>query len=159
MFCCSLFWERKKAKLKVVIFCIHGLHLSFNKKSKERLAWWGGVVWWGVGRILSVESQKRTPKVCSNNTVLIFLNRFVMSNLNISGRRIVEMWEVEEMINAVDDGDGNLSYEEFIQLIQQQNVTGTSANKSGDSEKKWIKTLLCSDFQLGSGLFGLQNFF
>ena len=59
-----------------------------------------------------------------------------MSNLNISGRRIVEMWEVEEMINAVDDGDGNLSYEEFIQLIQQQNVTGTSANKSGDSEKK-----------------------
>ena len=94
------------------------------------------MVWWGVGRILSVESQKRTPKVCSNNTVLIFLNRFVMSNLNISGRRIVEMWEVEEMINAVDDGDGNLSYEEFIQLIQQQNVTGTSANKSGDSEKK-----------------------
>ena len=69
----------------------------------------------------------------------MFLNRFVMSNLNISGRRIVEMWEVEEMINAVDDGDGNLSYEEFIQLIQQQNVTGTSANKSGDSEKKWVK--------------------
>ena len=59
--------------------------------------------------------------------------RFVMSNLNISGRRIVEMWEVEEMIKAVDDGDGNLSYEEFIQLIQQQNVTGTSAN--GAAEK------------------------
>ena len=57
-----------------------------------------------------------------------------MSNLNISGRRIVEMWEVEEMIKAVDDGDGNLSYEEFIQLIQQQNVTGTSASNGSESK-------------------------
>ena len=81
-----------------------------------------------------------------------------MSNLNISGRRIVEMWEVEEMINAVDDGDGNLSYEEFIQLIQQQNVTGTSANKSGDSEKKWIKTSLLR-FSTGIWSFGAAKFF
>lgn len=40
-----------------------------------------------------------------------------MSSLNISGRRIVEMREVEEMISAVDDGDGRLSYEEFVKLL------------------------------------------
>lgn len=43
--------------------------------------------------------------------------RFVMSSLNISGRRIVSMDEVDEMINAVDDGDGRLDYQEFIKLL------------------------------------------
>jgi len=43
--------------------------------------------------------------------------RFVMSSLNISGRRIVSMEEVDEMINAVDDGDGRLDYQEFIKLL------------------------------------------
>jgi len=88
-----------------------------------------------VPRTYESSGMDKEPKV-GDRELPIDEFRFVMSNLNISGRRIVEMWEVEEMINAVDDGDGNLSYEEFIQLIQQQNVTGTSANKSGDSEKK-----------------------
>jgi len=45
--------------------------------------------------------------------------RFVMSSLNISGRRIVTMSEVDEMINAVDDGDGLLDYGEFVKLIER----------------------------------------
>lgn len=45
--------------------------------------------------------------------------RFVMSSLNISGRRIVSMSEVDEMINAVDDGDGLLDYDEFVHLIEK----------------------------------------
>ena len=40
-----------------------------------------------------------------------------MSSLNISGRRVVSMEEVDEMINAVDDGDGKLNFQEFIQLL------------------------------------------
>ena len=40
-----------------------------------------------------------------------------MSSLNISGRRIVSMDEVDEMINAVDDGDGRLDFQEFIKLL------------------------------------------
>jgi Ca2+-binding EF-hand superfamily protein len=40
-----------------------------------------------------------------------------MSSLNISGRRIVSMDEVNEMIKAVDDGDGRLDYQEFIKLL------------------------------------------
>ena len=40
-----------------------------------------------------------------------------MSSLNISGRRIVSMEEVDEMINAVDDGDGQLDFQEFIKLL------------------------------------------
>jgi len=40
-----------------------------------------------------------------------------MSSLNISGRRVVSMEEVDEMINAVDDGDGKLDYQEFIKLL------------------------------------------
>ena len=43
-----------------------------------------------------------------------------MSNLNISGRRIVTMDEVDEMINAVDDGDGLLQFDEFVNLIQRK---------------------------------------
>ena len=43
-----------------------------------------------------------------------------MSNLNISGRRIVKDHEVEEMIAAVDDGDGKLDFGEFVQLIQKR---------------------------------------
>lgn len=43
--------------------------------------------------------------------------RFVMSSLNISGRRIVSMEEVDEMINSVDDGDGRLDYSEFTKLL------------------------------------------
>ena len=43
-----------------------------------------------------------------------------MSSLNISGRRIVEMREVDEMIKAVDDGDGQLDYDEFVKLIAKQ---------------------------------------
>ncbi len=42
-----------------------------------------------------------------------------MSSLNISGRRIVCMDEVNEMIRAVDDGDGLLDYSEFVNLIQR----------------------------------------
>ena len=42
-----------------------------------------------------------------------------MSSLNISGRRIVTMSEVDEMINAVDDGDGLLDYGEFVKLIER----------------------------------------
>lgn len=42
-----------------------------------------------------------------------------MRSLNISGRRLVTMEEVDEMINAVDDGDGLLSYDEFVNLIQK----------------------------------------
>ena len=45
--------------------------------------------------------------------------RFVMRSLNISGRRIVSMEEVDEMIRAVDDGDGLLDYGEFVNLIQR----------------------------------------
>ncbi len=40
-----------------------------------------------------------------------------MSSLNISGRRVVSMEEVDEMINAVDDGDGRLDYSEFTKLL------------------------------------------
>lgn len=46
-----------------------------------------------------------------------FWFRFVMSSLNISGRRIVSMEEVDEMINAVDDGDGRLDFQEFTKLL------------------------------------------
>lgn len=42
-----------------------------------------------------------------------------MRSLNISGRRIVSMEEVDEMIAAVDDGDGLLCYDEFVNLIQR----------------------------------------
>ena len=42
-----------------------------------------------------------------------------MRSLNISGRRIVSMEEVDEMIRAVDDGDGLLDYGEFVNLIQK----------------------------------------
>ena len=45
--------------------------------------------------------------------------RFVMSSLNISGRRIVEKQDVEDMIKAVDDGDGKLDFDEFVKLIQK----------------------------------------
>jgi len=45
--------------------------------------------------------------------------RFIMRNLNISGRRLVTMDEVDEMIRAVDDGDGLLDYGEFVNLIQK----------------------------------------
>jgi Ca2+-binding EF-hand superfamily protein len=44
----------------------------------------------------------------------------MMSNLNISGRRIVTGEEVEEMIRAVDDGDGQLDFDEFVKLIQKR---------------------------------------
>ena len=43
-----------------------------------------------------------------------------MSNLNISGRRIVSAKEVDDMIKAVDDGDGKLDFDEFVQLIQKR---------------------------------------
>ena len=43
-----------------------------------------------------------------------------MSNLNISGRRIVSAQEVDEMIAAVDDGDGKLDFKEFVELIQRR---------------------------------------
>ena len=43
-----------------------------------------------------------------------------MSNLNISERRIVSAQDVEDMINAVDDGDGRLDFDEFVQLIQKR---------------------------------------
>ena len=43
-----------------------------------------------------------------------------MSNLNISERRIVTPQDVEDMINAVDDGDGKLDFDEFVQLIQKR---------------------------------------
>ncbi len=46
--------------------------------------------------------------------------RFVMSSLNISGRRIVTSEEVDQMIEAVDDGDGKLDFDEFVQLIQKR---------------------------------------
>ena len=42
-----------------------------------------------------------------------------MSSLNISGRRIIDMETVEEMIKAVDDGDGELEYDEFINLLKK----------------------------------------
>ena len=45
--------------------------------------------------------------------------RFVMSSLNISGRRIIDMETVEEMIKAVDDGDGELQFDEFVQLLKK----------------------------------------
>ena len=48
-----------------------------------------------------------------------FFIRFVMSSLNISGRRLVTMDDVDAMINAVDDGDGLLDYGEFVNLIQK----------------------------------------
>lgn len=47
-------------------------------------------------------------------------SRFVMSNLNISGRRVVSAQEVDEMIAAVDDGDGKLDFGEFVELIQRR---------------------------------------
>ena len=43
-----------------------------------------------------------------------------MSNLNISGRRVVSARDVDEMIEAVDDGDGKLDFKEFVQLIQRR---------------------------------------
>ena len=43
-----------------------------------------------------------------------------MSSLNISGRRIVDAKTVEDMIDAVDDGDGKLDFEEFVELIQKR---------------------------------------
>ena len=42
-----------------------------------------------------------------------------MSSLNISGRRIIDMETVEEMIKAVDDGDGELQFDEFVQLLMK----------------------------------------
>ena len=49
----------------------------------------------------------------------ISLFRFIKRNLNISRRRLVTMDEVDEMIRAVDDGDGLLDYGEFVNLIQK----------------------------------------
>ena len=49
----------------------------------------------------------------------VFFFRYIMQNLNISGRRLVTMEEVDEMIRAVDDGDGLLDYGEFVNLIQR----------------------------------------
>lgn len=43
-----------------------------------------------------------------------------MSSLNISGRRIVDATTVDEMIAAVDDGDGKLDFKEFVELIQKR---------------------------------------
>ena len=54
----------------------------------------------------------------SPHTTSIFF-RFVMSSLNISGRRIIDMETVEEMIKAVDDGDGELQFDEFVQLLKK----------------------------------------
>ena len=56
---------------------------------------------------------------CVHLKVTYFDFRFVMRSLNISGRRIVSMEEVDEMIRAVDDGDGLLDYGEFVNLIQR----------------------------------------
>lgn len=60
----------------------------------------------------------KEPKVTQRNLPIDEF-RFVMSSLNISGRRIIDMETVEEMIKAVDDGDGQLEYEEFIQLLKK----------------------------------------
>jgi calmodulin len=60
----------------------------------------------------------KEPKVVKR-TLPIDEFRFVMSSLNISGRRIIDMETVEEMIKAVDDGDGQLEYDEFIQLLKK----------------------------------------
>ena len=59
-----------------------------------------------------------------------------MSSLNISGRRIIDMETVEEMIKAVDDGDGQLEYDEFIQLLKKwkKNVVG-----------KYLNSFLCHE--------------
>ncbi|TRY68451.1 hypothetical protein TCAL_04687 [Tigriopus californicus] len=46
--------------------------------------------------------------------------RYVMSSLNISSRRIVDASTVDEMIAAVDDGDGKLDFKEFVELIQKR---------------------------------------
>ena len=70
-----------------------------------------------------------------NNFVKWFIFRFVMSSLNISGRRIIDMETVEEMIKAVDDGDGQLEYDEFIQLLKKwKNVVG-----------KYLSAFLCQE--------------
>ena len=50
---------------------------------------------------------------------ILLISRFVMRSLNISGRRLVTMDEVDEMIKAVDDGDGLLNFSEFTNLIQK----------------------------------------
>lgn len=61
---------------------------------------------------------EKEPKVTKRNLPIDEF-RFVMSSLNISGRRIIDMETVEEMIKAVDDGDGQLEYDEFIQLLKK----------------------------------------
>jgi len=60
----------------------------------------------------------KEPKVTQRNLPIDEF-RFVMSSLNISGRRIIDMETVEEMIKAVDDGDGELQFDEFVQLLKK----------------------------------------
>lgn len=60
----------------------------------------------------------KEPKVTERNLPIDEF-KFVMSSLNISGRRIIDMETVDEMIKAVDDGDGQLQYDEFIQLLKK----------------------------------------
>ena len=58
-----------------------------------------------------------------------------MSSLNISGRRIVTMSEVDEMINAVDDGDGLLDYGEFVKLIERHWIKKSYKINQGQKSK------------------------
>ena len=51
--------------------------------------------------------------------ISLIFSRFIMRNLNIGERRLVTGEDVDEMIKAVDDGDGLLDYGEFINLIQK----------------------------------------
>lgn len=71
-----------------------------------------------VPKTLEAAGLENEPKV-TERRLPIDEFRFVMSSLNISGRRIIDMETVEEMIKAVDDGDGQLDYEEFIQLLKK----------------------------------------
>ena len=86
-----------------------------------------------------------------NSFVKWLVFRFVMSSLNISGRRIIDMETVEEMIKAVDDGDGQLEYDEFIQLLKKwKNVIGKylKRNVASNIICVFVSRITCEDSAL-----------
>ncbi len=102
--------------------------IMMARKAKEQLAK-EHLHWQETFRVFTAEGhdpedehEQNAPKhrPIADRQLEIDEFRFVMSNLNISGRRIVDAKEVDEMIAAVDDGDGKLDFGEFCQLIQKR---------------------------------------
>lgn len=65
------------------------------------------------------------------------------------------MEEVDEMINAVDDGDGLLSYDEFVNLIQKHWLQ-PSIMSGVLLRVKWGMIVLTKFYVVIAGTNGLQ---